>query len=74
VENDATLGAYGADDFLWTTGWKGHRLDLGGRLTDNASLHLVGQLQQFYGSPRPAERDLWVKRVRAELRFSFGPR
>ncbi len=74
VENDATLGAYGADDFLWTTGWKGHRLDLGGRLTDNASLHLVGQLQQFYRSPRPAERDLWVKRVRAELRFSFGPR
>ena len=74
VENDATLAAYGADDFLWVTGWKGHRLDLGGRLTDNASLHLVGQLQQFYGSPRPAERDLWVKRVRAELRFSFGPR
>ena len=74
VENDATQGAYGADDFLWTTGWKGHRLDLGGRLTDNVSLHLVGQLQQFYGSPRPAERDLWVKRARAELRFSFGPR
>lgn len=74
VERDATLAAYGADDFLWVTGWKGHRLDLGARLTDDASLHVVGQLQQFYQSPRPEERDDWVKRVRAELRFSFGPR
>ena len=74
VERDATLAAYGADDFLWVTGWKGHRVDLGGRLTDNASLHVVGQLQQFTASPRPGERDHWVKRVRAELRVSFGPR
>jgi Putative porin len=73
VDKDATLAAYGADDFFWVTGWKGHRLDLGARVKDQVSLHLVGQLQKFTASPRPEERDHWVRRIRAEVRFSFGP-
>ena len=55
VDKDATLAAYGADDFFWVTGWKGHRIDLGGRIRDQVSLHVVGQLQKFKDSPRPAE-------------------
>jgi hypothetical protein len=74
VDKDATQGAYGTDDFFWVTGWKGHRGDLGGRVTDHASVHLVGQLQKFTASPRPEERDHWNKRLRAEVRFNFGPR
>jgi putative porin len=74
VDKDATLAAYGTDDFFWVTGWRGHRVDLGGRIRDDVSLHVVGQVQQFKDSPRPEERDHWNRRVRAELRFSFGPR
>jgi len=74
VDKDATLAAYGTDDFFWVTGWKGHKLDLGARLSDQASLHVVGQLQQFKDAPRVEEREHWNKRIRAELRLSFGPR
>ena len=73
VDRDATLAAFGADDFFWVTGWKGHRFDLGVRIKEPVSLHAVGHLLQFKDSAVPAERDHWDKRVRAELRFSFGP-
>lgn len=73
VDRDATLAAFGADDFFWVTGWKGHRLDLGVRIKEPVSLHAVGHLFQFKDSAIPAERDHWDKRIRAELRFSFGP-
>jgi len=33
VDPDATLAAFAADDFLWETGWEGHRGDLGRRST-----------------------------------------
>jgi hypothetical protein len=31
----------------------------------------VGQLQKFKDSPRPEERDHWVKRLRLEARINF---
>jgi len=69
VDRDATLAAYGADDFLWVTGWKGHRLDLGFRTGEHAAIHAVGQLQRFKDSARDFDRDVWVKRYRLEVRI-----
>ncbi len=71
VDRDATLAAYGSDDFFWVTGWAGHKLDLGTNAGNKSSLHVVGQLQRFKDSANPAERDHWVRRVRAELRISY---
>jgi Putative porin len=71
VDKDATLAAYGTDDFFWVTGWEGHRGELGVRLVDHWTLHAIGQLQRFKDSPRPEERDHWVKRFRVELRVSY---
>ncbi len=72
IDRDATLGEYNADDFFWTTGWEGHRADLGFRLEGRgrASLHGVAQWQKFKDSPREAERDFWQKRYRVELRIA----
>ena len=71
VDQDATLAAYAGDDFFWGTGWEGHRGDVGLRLSDNAALHGVGQLQRFKDSAREAERDHWIRRYRVELRFLY---
>jgi putative porin len=71
VDKDATLAAYTTDDFIWGTGWGGHRLDLGVRMSDRASSHIVGQLQKFKDSPIAADRDTNLKRVRVEVRFSY---
>ena len=71
VDRDATVAAYGTDDFFWTTGWEGHRVDLGRRASRKASVHAIGQLQKFKDSARPEERDRWVKRLRLETRVSF---
>ncbi len=71
VDKDATLAAYGSDDFFWVTGWEGHRADLGLRLSDHTALHGIGQLQRFKDSPRPEERDHWVKRFRVETRINY---
>jgi len=71
VDKDATLAAYATDDFFWSSGWKGHRLDLGTRITEKSSVHVVGQLQRFKDSPRVEEQDHWVKRLRLELRVSY---
>lgn len=68
VDRDATLAAYGADDFLWVTGWTGHRLDVGFRAGEHAAVHAVGQLQRFKDGPREIDRDTWVRRYRLELR------
>ena len=68
VDRDATLAAYGTDDFFWVTGWEGHRLDVGVRSGGHASVHAIGQLQRFKDSPREFERDAWVKRYRLEVR------
>jgi len=68
VDRDATLAAYGADDFLWVTGWDGHRLDLGIRAGGWSSVHGIGQLQRFKDSPRGFDNDVWVRRYRLEWR------
>jgi hypothetical protein len=71
VDRDATLGAYATDDFFWATGWEGHRVDIGVRSGGHTSLHAIGQLQRFKDSPRPEEREDWVKRYRLEWRFKL---
>jgi hypothetical protein len=71
MDKDATVAAYGADDFFWVTGWEGHRLDLGVRLIEHVALHAVGQAQRFKDAPVVAERDHWQKRYRLDLRASF---
>ena len=71
VDKDATLAAYPTDDFVWQTGWAGHRLDLGVRISDRASSHLVGQLQRFKDSPVEAAREKWIGRARFELRLTY---
>jgi hypothetical protein len=71
VDKDATLAAYATDDFLWQTGWAGHRADLGLRMSDRTSSHVVGQLQRFKDSPNPADRDTYLKRLRIEVRISY---
>ena len=68
VDPDATLGAYPTDDFFWTTGWTGHKADLGVGFGGHVALHAVGQVQRFKDSPRVEERDNWVRRVRLEIR------
>jgi hypothetical protein len=71
VDKDATLAAYTGDDFFWSTGWEGHRGDLGVRASDRAALHGVAQIMRFKDSPRPEERDHWIRRFRLELRFDY---
>jgi Putative porin len=71
VDKDATLAAYGTDDFFWVTGWEGHRGELGVRVVEHWTVHGIGQVQRFKDSPRPEERDHWVKRFRVELRVDY---
>lgn len=71
VDKDATLAAYPTDDFIWQTGWAGHRIDLGVRISDRASSHVVGQLQRFKDSPVEAAREKWIGRARVELRMTY---
>lgn len=71
VDKDATLAAFGGDDFFWGTGWEGHRADLGRGAGRNSSVHLVAQWQRFKDSANPLVREQWVKRYRVEYRASF---
>jgi hypothetical protein len=71
VDKDATLGAYATDDFFWSTGWEGHRGELATRISDKSSFHAIGQYQKFKDSPRPEERDHWVRRFRLEVRVAY---
>ena len=71
VDRDAGLGAFTTDDFFWATGWEGHRVDIGVRSGGHTSLHAIGQLQRFKDSPRPEEREDWIKRYRLEWRFKL---
>ena len=70
VDKDATLAAYGTDDFFWVTGWEGHRADLGFRASDTSSFHAVAQTMRFKDSANVAERDHWIRRFRVEMRFA----
>jgi hypothetical protein len=69
VDRDATLAAYTTDDFLWATGWAGHKAELGFALGKHVALHGVGQVQRFKDSAIASEREDWVKRFRLELRL-----
>jgi hypothetical protein len=79
VDRDATVAAFGADDYLWVTGWEGHRGLVGFKLTERArtdtvatlSLQAVGILTRYKDSPVEAERDHWSKRLRLELVFDY---
>jgi hypothetical protein len=69
IDRDAVVAAYNADDFFWATGWQGHRLDLGTRVSDRMTAHAIGQIQRFKDSPVVLERDHWLQRLRLELRI-----
>ena len=71
VDKDATLAAFGTDDFFWSTGWTGHRGELATKTNDKTSVAVIGQLQKFKDSPRPEEREHWVRRYRIEFRASY---
>jgi len=71
VDKDAMVAAYATDDFFWSTGWLGHRGDLGIKVTRHVAFHLVGQLQRFKDSARVEERDHWVKRYRYDIRVVY---
>jgi hypothetical protein len=71
LDKDATLAAYTTDDFIWGTGWVGHRVDLGIRMNDHSSSHVVGQYQKFKDGPTLADRENWVGRVRLEVRYTY---
>lgn len=71
VDKDATVAAYATDDFFWATGWEGHRGELASKAAEKWTVHAIGQLMRFKDSPRPEEREHWVKRLRLELRASF---
>ena len=71
VDRDVTVAAYAGDDFFWGTGWLGHKTEIAFAQSANASVHLIGQLQQFKDSANLAERTNWVKRFRVEGRRTF---
>ena len=71
IDPDATLAAFAADDFLWETGWEGHRADLGFRLREHYALHGVAQRQRFKDAPRVEDRELWLDRYRVEVRIRY---
>jgi hypothetical protein len=69
VGREATLGAYAADDFLWFTGWEGHRGELATRTGQTSSFHVIGQLQRLRSASNPEEARHWVRRIRLEWRI-----
>lgn len=79
VDRDATVAAFGADDYLWVTGWEGHRGQLDFKLLERPrsqsvstlSARAVGILTRYKDSPIEAERDHWSKRLRVELVLGY---
>jgi hypothetical protein len=71
VDKDATLAAYATDDFLWGTGWEGHKVELGVSTRKNNSVHGIAQWQRFKDAPDPIVRDEWATRYRLEWRTRF---
>ena len=69
VDPDATLGAYPTDDFFWTTGWQGHKADLGFGIGSHVALHAVGQLQRLWAQPRASRRTTGCAGFRLEIRL-----
>jgi hypothetical protein len=71
VDRDATLAAYATDDFIWSTGWKGHRAVFSVKSTPNSSIRLLAQWQRFKAAPNPEAREHWVKRYRIDFRLDY---
>lgn len=71
VDRDVTLAAYATDDFIWSTGWLGHRGDLELKVTDNSFIKLTAQWQRFTASANPEERNHWVKRYRVDVQVEY---
>jgi hypothetical protein len=71
VDRDVTLAAYATDDFIWSTGWEGHRGELAFKTSERTALHFTAQWQRFKISPRVEEQDHWVKRYRLDLRIDY---
>jgi hypothetical protein len=79
VDRDATVAAFGADDYLWVTGWQGHRGEIDFKLLERPrsrsvgtlSARAVGILTRYKDSPIEAERDHWSKRFRVELVLGY---
>jgi hypothetical protein len=71
IDREATVAAFNTDDYLWGTGWEGHRADLATGAAKGSSIHAIAQWQRFKDSPDPAVRDNWVTRYRLEMRVKF---
>jgi hypothetical protein len=71
VDRDATLGAYAADDYLWTTGWEGHELQLDVRLGSHLVLSATGLVSRYKDAPQARFRDDWVGRARVEATLRY---
>jgi hypothetical protein len=71
IDRNATVAAFNTDDFLWGTGWEGHRIDLGVSTHKNNSIHGIVQWQRFKDAADPVLADAWVERYRVELRTKF---
>jgi len=71
IDRNATVAAFNTDDFLWGTGWEGHRVDLGVSTHKNNSIHGIAQWQKFKDSTDPVLADAWVTRYRVEWRTKF---
>ena len=71
IDQDATLGAYNTDDFMWATGWEGHRAELEVKGGTYSSVVGIAQWQRFKISPDPAFSEKWIRRYRLELRVQY---
>lgn len=71
IDQDATVGAYNTDDFIWATGWEGHRAELEVKGGNYSSVAGVAQWQRFKIAPDTTVSEKWVKRYRLELRIQY---
>jgi hypothetical protein len=79
VDRDATVAAFGADDYLWVTGWEGHRGQVDVKLLERPrssgvstlGARVEGILTRYKDSPIEIRRDHWSKRIRVELVLGY---
>ena len=71
IDQDATLGAYNTDDFIWATGWEGHRAEVDVKGGTYSSVAGVAQWQRFKIAPDATVSEKWIKRYRLELRVKY---
>ena len=71
IDRDATVAAFNTDDYIWGTGWEGHRAELSTATTRNSSMHAIAQWQRYKDNPDPAIAEHYIKRWRVEVRKRF---